>query len=136
MSTRTVRATALTLASIGTIAAISTLGMSAANAAPVDQANGPINRMINVNLTNHDLDMTITTGDGSALHQVVHTHDGWCPEADYSGDDVITIRDNGAVVYKAHFTYDGDWREVRVDESSGLRARFHTGNFGGYDFVQ
>ena len=61
--------------------------------------------------------MTIVTGDGTTIHEVVRPHSGWYPEADYTGTDVITIRDASGIAYRGEFTFkNGDW----VGGHSGL----------------
>ncbi len=56
---------------------------------------GPINQLIVANMSDHKLDMTVTTGDGTTLHSVVDPGRGWYPESNYSGRDTIIVKDDG-----------------------------------------
>lgn len=119
-----------------TTAGCALIGIAAVGAAPASATSEPnIQRMINANRTDHDLDMTIVTGDGTTIHEVVRPHSGWYPEADYTGTDVITIRDASGIAYRGEFTFkNGDWVGGHSDSTPRLRFMWHTGPFGGYDF--
>lgn len=93
-----------------------------------------IERMININRSGHDLDMTIVTGNGTTLHELVHPGKGWCPEAEFGGTDTITVKDGQGVAFVGTFTYDGDWIGGHMDKTPRLNITWHTGPFGGYDF--
>ncbi len=143
-----IRSLALTSVAACAVIGVSAVGVATASAANLgtNQANRPaqstsspssneIERLINANMTDHDLDMTITTGDGTTIHQIVKARSGWYPEAEYGGQDTITVRDHGAVAFVGHFTYvNGDWKAGQMNPTPGLRYTWHTGPFGGFDF--
>lgn len=143
MKNRT-RTLALGLAVSCATISIGALGISPASAVPTGigaqsqhshvKADGPINRFIVANMTGRDLDMTVTAGDGTTIHQVVRAREGWYPEADYSGKDTITVRDSSGVAFTGEFTYDGDWIAGKMTTTPRLRYSWHTGVFGGMDF--
>ncbi len=93
-----------------------------------------IERMININMARRDLDMTIVTGDGTTLHEVVHPGKGWCPESEFGGTDTITVKDDQGVAFVGTFTYKGDWVAGHMDKTPRLNISWHTGPFGGFDF--
>ncbi|MGA9147450.1 MAG: hypothetical protein WBZ04_07835 [Candidatus Nanopelagicales bacterium] len=131
----------LTCATFGVAAAA--VGPAAAStpanytkAAPVSMSasDANIQQMINANMTDHDLDMVITTASGSTIHQVVAAHSGWYPNVDVSGTDVIVVKDAQGVAFRGEFTYSGDWIAGHMETAPRMRYTWHTGPFGGFDF--
>ena len=117
-------------------ATAATVGTERAVQLSASSAHSPneIERMLNINKTSRDLDMTIVTGDGTTLHEIVHPGEGWLPEAEFGGTDTITVKDDQGVAFVGTFTYNGDWVAGHMDKTPRLNYSWHTGPFGGFDF--
>ncbi|MEI8082090.1 MAG: hypothetical protein WCI74_09630 [Actinomycetes bacterium] len=142
---RRIAMTAATACALFGIAVVSAGPASAAapsaehTSKPTSSASAPstnaIDRMVNMNWTDHDLSMTITLGDGTVLRQVVKARSIWSPDGDYTlGKNVIIVKDDQGVAFAGTFTYDGDWVAGQMDTTPRLRFVWHTGPFGGFDF--
>lgn len=142
------RTAAVTTAAAGTLLGLAALTPATAMAAMIPaqhstQAAHPNfeQQMVNANMTDHTLDVTIELADGTTLHQDMAARSGWYPNADFTGVNTLTIRDSQGVAMKATFTFDQvaswapyDWHLLKVDPGSRIQYTWHTGNFGGFDF--
>lgn len=134
IATLTCATIAVAAAAVGPAAASTPAAYSKAASVSASASNANIQRMINANMTDRDLDVTITTASGSTVHQVVAAHSGWYPEVDVSGTDVILVKDAQGVAFRGEFTYNGDWVAGHMETSPRMRYTWHTGPFGGFDF--